>query len=472
MRKVLTIAVREYKAAVLTKAFLIGLAMMPILMGGSIVIQWLFKDVRSVEEKKFAVIDRTPGGELFSELKKHAEERNTLVAKLPDSAKLVLPPFTLHAEQPREDVLQQRFELAELVRAGKLFGFLDIGSEVHKTPQVDMQKVLDFRKKLAGGATASRSDQLKVGEQPDIFADRSVVRYYSNSPTYNEAPLWARTMLNHIIRIKRGEKIGLDEQKLVATVTDVPISQRDLPRINRLTGEIEEGKEVNFLVSFLVPFGIVMLMFMVIMVGATPLMQGVVEEKMQRIAEVLLASASPFELMLGKLLGGVGVSLTLGSVYLAGGMLAAWQYGFTDYLSPTVLAWFLVYLVLAVLMFGSLFIAVGAACTEIKETQNLLMPVMLLAVVPLFFLTKIIQEPDGALARGISYFPFATPSVMVARVAIPPGAPLWEPFLGVLVVLLTTLLCVWIAGRIFRVGLLMQGKAASLGEIARWVWKG
>ena len=153
-------------------------------------------------------------------------------------------------------------------------------------------------------------------------------------------------------------------------------------------------------------------------------------------------------------------------------MLAAWYYGATDYFSPTVVAWFVVYLILAVLMFGSLFVAVGAACTEIKETQNLLMPVMLLATVPLFFLTKVIQEPDSGLARGISFFPFATPSIMVARVAIPPGVAFWEPLLGVGIVLATTLLCVWIAGRIFRVGLLMQGKAASFTEIVPWVWKG
>jgi ABC-2 type transport system permease protein len=123
-------------------------------------------------------------------------------------------------------------------------------------------------------------------------------------------------------------------------------------------------------------------------------------------------------------------------------------------------------------MFGSLFVAVGAACTDIKETQSLLMPVMLLATFPLFFLTKIVMEPDGAISTGLSFFPFATPSIMVARLAIPPGAPWWQPVLGVVIVLFTTILCVWIASRIFRVGLLMQGKGATFGELVRWVLKG
>ena len=123
-------------------------------------------------------------------------------------------------------------------------------------------------------------------------------------------------------------------------------------------------------------------------------------------------------------------------------------------------------------MFGSLFIAVGAACTDIKETQSLLMPVMMLAVFPMFFLVKVIQEPDGAVATGLSFFPFATPSIMVARTAIPPGTPIWQPILGIVIVLVTTLFCVWVASRIFRVGLLMQGKGASFVELAKWVWKG
>ena len=84
-----------------------------------------------------------------------------------------------------------------------------------------------------------------------------------------------------------------------------------------------------------------MLMFMMVLVGATPLMQGVVEEKMQRIAEVLLGSIRPFGLMLGKLIGTVGVSLTLAGVYLGAGYWAAQYYGFADYLPVEVLVWLL-----------------------------------------------------------------------------------------------------------------------------------
>src|SRR5262249_53686867 len=153
--------------------------------------------------------------------------------------------------------------------------------------------------------------------------------------------------------------------------------------------------------SLLVPFGFLMLMFMVIMVGATPLMQGVVEEKMQRIAEVLLGSVSPFQLMMGKLLGTVGVSLTLVAVYLGGAYIfalkseAAQKYGFIEHLPVELIAWFVVFQVLAVILYGSLFIAIGAACTDMKETQSLIWPVMLLATMPMFVCFNVIREPNS-----------------------------------------------------------------------------
>ncbi len=113
------------------------------------------------------------------------------------------------------------------------------------------------------------------------------------------------------------------------------------------------------------------------------------------------------------------------------------------------LAWFVVFQALAALMYGSLFIAIGAACTDMKETQNLLWPVMMLAVLPMFVLGSVLQEPNSAVATGLSFFPFATPMLMIVRQSVPPGVENWQPILGVVVVLVTTLLCVWAGGTDF-----------------------
>lgn len=473
MNKVFTIANREFKAAVMTKAFLIGIIVMPIMMGGSLLIQYVFRDSKSTEEKTFYVIDRTPGGTVFKDFQKAVDERN---AEAVDPVTKIQkePKFKLVRENPTsstpDGILKQRFDLAEKVRNRTIFGYLDIGAKVMEKPPLTEKESEQSQSASIGLQSGSgRGSRIREGIQ---FPPEYTIRYYSNSPTYGEFHNWAMQELNKIIIRQRAETGKITKEQINNMITLVNLYHKELPRINKITGEIEDGKDVNLIVSFLIPFGIVIVMFMVIMVGATPLMQGVVEEKMQRISEVLLASAQPFQLMLGKLLGGVAVSMLLGSVYVIGALYGAWQYGFGEYLTPMVVFWFLLYLALAVLMFGSLFIAVGAACTDIKETQSLLMPVMLLATFPMFFLTKVIQEPDGTIATALSFFPFATPSIMVCRTAIPPGAPGWQPVAGIFVVLATTILCVWVASRIFRVGLLMQGKGASMGEIIKWVWKG
>jgi ABC-2 type transport system permease protein len=201
-------------------------------------------------------------------------------------------------------------------------------------------------------------------------------------------------------------------------------------------------------------------------------MQGIVEEKGQRIAEVLLGSVTPFQLMAGKLLGIVAVSLTMAGVYLAGGLYLAHRYELTDALSPGLVAWFVVFLILALLTYGSLFIAIGAAAADIKDTQTLLMPVMIIAFLPFFALGPILMDPNGKIAVACSFFPFATPMLLVARQSVPPGVPTWQMATGILITLATTVFCVWAAGRIFRVGILMQGKSAKVKDLARWVIRG
>jgi ABC-2 type transport system permease protein len=107
-----------------------------------------------------------------------------------------------------------------------------------------------------------------------------------------------------------------------------------------------------------------------------------------------------------------------------------------------------------------------------KETQNLLLPVMLICCLPLFMVTNLIREPNSPVVTAVSFFPFATPMLMIARQSVPPGVPVWQPVVGIAGVLAATLFCVWAAGRIFRIGILMQGKGANLAVMARWVFRG
>ncbi len=237
-------------------------------------------------------------------------------------------------------------------------------------------------------------------------------------------------------------------------------------------GRISGAAPTNMLANIFLPMGLMMLMFMMIMIGAQPLMQSVIEEKMQRIAEVLLGSVSPFELMMGKLVGMVGVSLTIATLYLCGAYYAVHRADLGSFFPSHLMWWFVLFQVLAVLMYGAMFIAIGAAVSDLKEAQSLVTPVMLVVVAPLFVWMNVVREPSSTMAVAMSLFPPATPMLMLMRQAVPPGVPVWQSLLGVCLVLLTTLLAVFCAGRIFRVGILMQGKGAKIGEMLRWVVRG
>jgi ABC-2 type transport system permease protein len=444
MRKVLVIACREYVAAVRTKAFLLGLLLMPVMMGGSVLVQWLAKDLVDIRDKRFAVVDRTPGRKLAPAIEAAVAEYDRAQLVDATTGKQVKPRFVLEPVAPSPDdadsVSRQRFALSEQVRKGELFGFVEIP-----------------RREAADGAGA-----------PAPY----VLRFQSNHPSYEGFAALADAATAGYVRGTLARKVGLSPEQQKTFLQPVRRESLGLSARDPVTGAITEAPKQNPVAAFLVPAGLMLLMFMVVLMSVTPMMQGVVEEKMQRIAEVLLGSVGPFRLMLGKLLGMTAVSLTIAGVYLGGTFWAAAHFGFADMVGYDLLAWFVVLQILAAMMYGSLFIAIGAACTDMKETQNLMWPVMLLVVFPLFLLGNILQEPNGPLATSLSFFPFATPMLMIARQAVPPGLPAWQPLVGVLVVLATTLLCVYIAGRIFRVGLLLQGKGASFGQMVRWAFRG
>jgi ABC-2 type transport system permease protein len=434
MRKVLVIARREYLAAVRTKAFLISLLIMPLIMGGTVVVQLWLKDAQDTRVRHFAVVDLSPGGRLFEAIRAAAEKTggDTSAGKAP------APAFEVERAVPangsEEALAALRLDLSDRVRRGDLLGFVEI--------------------------------------RPDVYtADADVLRFQTNRVTIQDFPILVRQTVSREVEKERCARAGLDWEAARKAMKPVDITARGLWKRDD-KGEAKDDPEQSRLASFFVPFGFMMLMFMVIMMTATPLMQGVVEEKMQRIAEVLLGSVRPFDLMLGKLLGMTSVSLTISAVYLGGAWWAAARSGYADSISVGLLAWFLVYQILAALMYGSLFAAVGAACTDMKETQTLMWPVMVLVMVPLWMLGAVVQEPNGAVVTGLSFFPFATPMLMIARQAVPPGVPWWQPAVGVAGVVLTTLACVWAAGRIFRVGILLQGKGARLADLARWVLRG
>lgn len=439
MRKIMVVAVREYQAAVKTKAFLISLIIMPVIMGGSIVAQRALKDRVDTSPKNVVIIDQS--GEMFPLLAAKAEKRNAedIYDKTADEPTQVLPKFMLSQhEGPMSDVAGLTLELSDRVRNRELFAFVVIDPDP--------------------------AAPIEPGAPPPV-------RYYSNSPTNDDVRRWISGIVNEEVRRQRLAAADLDPTVVAAVTSPVPVSNLGLVSLDE-AGNIEDAKETNRLANIFLPLGLLMLMFMIIMVGAPPLMNSVLEEKMQRIAEVLIGSIPPFQLMMGKLIGTVGVSLTMATVYLVGAWYAVNRLGYADFLPAELIWWFVVYLVLAVFMFGSLFIAIGASVTEMKEAQSYMTPVMLMVMFPMFIWVQVVKEPNSSFSMFASLFPPATPMLMTIRQAVPPGIPVWQPLVGVILVALTSVVFVFIAGRVFRIGILMQGRGATPGELVRWILKG
>ncbi len=437
MRKVIRVAVREYKAAVKTKAFIIMLVLLPIMMGGSAICMKLLEDRLDTNDKRLAIIDRS--GQIAPAVVAAAKAHNENEIHDADTGKKIGPAYYIEIVPPRaDDPAAQRLELSDRVRARELYAFVEIGADV-----------------VAPGDDAGDA---RIG-------------YHSDNAVMDDTRRWIGAPINNQIRALRLGAANLDPQTVDEITRWTSVEPLGLVSVGT-DGVVTEAERSSELVAILRPMITMMAMFMMVIAGVAPLVNAVLEEKMQRIAEVLLGSIKPFELMLGKLIGTVLVSLTILALYLGGGFLLAWHNDVTEYIPLDLLPWFLVFMVAAILMFGSLLIALTAACSDLKEAQSMIMPVWLLIMLPMFVWLPVVKQPLSDFATWASLFPPATPTLMLLRQTSPTGIPAWQPWVGLIGVLAVTAFAIWAAGRIFRIGLLMQGKAPKLTELLRWAVRG
>lgn len=440
MRKVLTVARAEYFIAVTSKAFLVGVAMMPLFMGGAVLVQYLTKDQVDLTPRKIAVVDET--GKLLDVIKQQAEIHNeqeiyegTGEQRSQVQAKFIVVDASPQrfAEQSEPDPnVRLDAKLSQQIKDGELFAFAIIDEGVF----------------VPDGASA--------------------VHYHSQTPSYTSLANWLRGVINAEIKRVRSRQLGLSPESVAALSMPTPVRHFGLVELNE-NGEASDAKEENRLLTMMIPFGGLMLMFMMIMSVAPTMLNNVLEEKMQKISEFLVSSISPFQLMLGKLLGAVCVGLTLSTIYLSAAFGLTYYFGISDAVPVSLYVWFIFFLLVALVIFGSIFSAIGAACSEIRDAQSLMTPVMLLVIIPMMCMGPILDSPSSVFAKAISLFPPATPMLMFARIAIPPGPAAWEIVLASVLTVLFAMACVWAAGKIFRIGILSQGQAPSLVKLAGWL---
>ena len=437
MRKTLRIARREYGAQVRTKGFVIGLVLAPVIMSGSLIAMAVFKDSVDTTDQVIAVMDHS--GTVAEALVEAAEGRNASAIYNEDGDK-VRPAYIIEVVEPDCAGLDgQKLELSRRVRNGSLHAFVEIGPDV-----------------------------MHPGEDPETYR----IAYHSENAAMDDARGWIQHPINNHLRTERMGEAGIAESDVGDILWWVNIEPMGLVSVDENTGEVKGARRASEGEAIGAPIALMFLMFMLTMMGAVPLLQAVMEEKTQRIAEVLLGSATPSQFMGGKVLGGVGVSLTAAAVYVIIGVGAMRRAGLADYIPYDVIPWFFTLLVLSITMLGSVMAALGSACNDAKEAQSATMPALMPLMIPMFTLMPIAMEPNGAFATALSLVPIFTPTVMLMRLATPATIPAWQPWAGLAGVVLLTLLAVWAGGRIFRIAILMQGKPFKFGDIARWALRG
>ena len=424
--KTLIVAVSEFTTLTRSKAFLVGILLMPVFMAIAMGVQKFSRNATDINERRFVVVDRT--GVLYPALAAAAEDWNrNATATGVQLAPRFVPSPAMYAETDEH----ARAELSDRVRKDDIYAFVEI--------------------------PASALDP----------ASAATIRYHSNHPSYRALPGWIANAVNREILNQRFREAAID-RALVARLTK-RAEVEELGLLQRDGGQIRAAVAVDKVRTVAIPVGMMMILLFSVMSGAPQLLNSVIEEKMSRISEVLIGSVTPFELMMGKLIGSVAVSVLLAVVYVAGGASVANYMGYGDALRASDIGWLLLFLVMASFMFGSIFITIGAACSDLKDAQGMMTPAMLIMMLPWMTWFAILNAPDSSVSVGLSLFPTAAPFLMLLRIMIPPGPPLWQIGLALLLSALTTVAAVYAAGKIFRTGLLMQGKAASFGEMWKWV---
>lgn len=415
MWKIAKVARREFVDTVKTRTFLLGLLLIPVLVVGVVLLSKKMVEGEGGPRPAIRVGVTSPVEELISRIANAFEEHNKFHSQSP----LALQPLPADSEEQGKEKLR-RGELDALV--------------------------------ALEGDPAGRDASL---------------RFYTHKPKASQMDaIWTvERLLRDAVVDWRYQARGID-RAMLAEVQNVSIRRIELGDEQGREKVQSEGQRVA---RMMVPFAFMYLIFIGIVGMGQHMISSIIEEKNSRIIEMLLSAVSPFELMAGKILGLAGVGLTVMVLWgMAAYGAATWR-GINVDIGPDLVIYGLVYYVLGFILFSAILAGVGSVCNTIKETQGLMMPITLIFVVPLIAWPQLARDPNGDLARVLSYVPPTTPMLMVLRLASSPDIWWGEIAISILVLIVGVLATIWAAAKIFRTGILLYGKRPGPREVLRWL---
>jgi ABC-2 type transport system permease protein len=419
--KLWAVVKREYLERVRTKGFVIGTILGPLLMGGMMIVPAIAARSSS-KPLRVAVLDGT--GTLQA-----AVEEGLRAARFDGKARFDVQPAPGAEAGPAAAATVGAGEatLKKAVLEGRLDGYLHLPADA-----------------VAAG-TAS---------------------YYGRNVS-NRIDL--RTMERTVSDVLVGRRLtgaGLDPAKVKDLTKEL-----DLKTI-RLS---EKGEREDQGAAMIFSIIMLMILYMSILLWGQAVMTSVIEEKTSRVVEVMAAGVSPTTLLAGKLLG-VGaagltqflvwaISLFGVSAFAAGAAMGSFS---MPEITPVMLVSFVLFFLLGFLFYAALYASIGAAVNTVQEAQSLAFPVMLPIILAMVCFPAVLEAPDGAVAVTMSMIPGMSPLIMFLRIVVL-TPPLWQIGLSIALLVLGILGVVWVAARVYRVGILMYGKKPTFPELLKWV---
>jgi len=449
MSKFFAVVKREYVQRVRSRMFLVLTVGAPLMVALFTVVPMLIAGIRSGGPVRVAVLDET--GRMYERVESaltRPDEDDDDAARQTHPAAAMNQNGAERMKQAARDS-EQGYAVERAEQAGRTREELIEGLDARvKSNELDAYIVLP-RDVLSGGEV--------------IYYSRNVADQFTRGHV--------RDALTRAARVARLEERGISPE--VMRAVNQPLRMKTA-KAGGGAGEAEDRGE-----GFALVFGTGFVIYLSILLYGQVVLGAVVEEKETRIAEILFSSIRPFPLMLGKLIGVSlvaltqfaiwGVALALFSLYGVA-MLASQgvPINFNLNIPASAYAYLLLFFALGYFLYASLYALVGSMVTTAQEGGQLAMPIILMLVVAFYLVFPVMRGPDSPFAFWVSMVPFFAPITMLVRIMTqtPPG---WQIALSLAIGFATVALLVWLAGRVYRVGMLMYGKRASIPEVLKWV---
>ena len=424
--------------------------------------------------------------EYLSRIRKKSFVVMTLLGPILMASLFIVPILLADSGAPQQEML--------VLDETELFtGYLEDNDDVRYTYLEEMG--LENAKKRLVDSEGDGLLYVPCGQNCDLNYIEKSIQIYSEKTISIDLKYSIKRQIERELENLKLRRDSVDLDKIEAAKTSITISTISME------GEKEEENFSEF--STAVGFIMAFLIYMFIFLYGAQVMRGVIEEKSSRIVEVIISSVRPFQLMLGKIIGVALVGLTqfllwvvltfaivtvaqmafLGDTYssteLAGQMSgpemeAAKEAAMPEIIKminsinfPLVLGCFIFYFMGGYLLYGALFAAIGSAVDHESDSQQFMLPVSMPLILAIIIAQTIITNPESPLAFWFSIIPFTSPIIMMVRVAL--GVPTMDLIISMVLLVLGFLGTVWVAARIYRIGILMYGKKVTYGELLKWI---